>query len=105
MRLVARILLNGLALVIAAHLLDGIHWTGGLGALIVAGCVIGLLNAIVKPIVTVLSCPLIVLTLFVIFVVSILLSPRRSVLVRAIARTRARAALRAELLAEAGATQ
>ncbi len=69
MRLVARILLNGMALVLAAHLLDGIHWTGGLGALIVAGCVIGLLNAIVKPIVTVLSCPLIVLTLGLFYLV------------------------------------
>ena len=62
MRLVARILLNGLALVAASYLLPGIHWSGGLLALIGAGCVIGLLNAIVKPIVTVLSCPLIVIT-------------------------------------------
>jgi len=69
MRLIARILLNGLALVLVAHLLDGIHWTGGLGSLIVAGCVIGLLNAIVKPIVTVLSCPLIVLTLGLFYLV------------------------------------
>lgn len=44
--------------------------------------------------------PLIVLTLFAIFVVSILCSPHRSVLVRAIARARARTALRAELIAE-----
>lgn len=44
--------------------------------------------------------PLIVLTLFAIFLVSILCSPRRSVLVRAVARSRARAALRAELVAE-----
>jgi len=69
MRLIARILLNGLALVVAAHLLPGIHWSGGLGALIVAGCVIGLLNAIVKPIVAVLSCPLIVLTLGLFYLV------------------------------------
>lgn len=69
MKLVARILLNGLALVAAAYLLPGIHWNGGLVALIVAGCVLGLLNAIVKPIVTVLSCPLIVLTLGLFYLV------------------------------------
>ena len=69
MRLLARILLNGLALVAAAHLLPGIHWNGGLVALVVAGCVIGLLNAVVKPIVAVLSCPLIVLTLGLFYLV------------------------------------
>ena len=69
MRLVARILLNGLALVVAAHLLPGIHWTGDLLALIVAGCVLGLLNAIVKPIVTLLSCPLLFLTLGLFYLV------------------------------------
>lgn len=41
--------------------------------------------------------PLIVLTLFAIFVVSLLLSPRRSVITRIIGRTRARAALKREL--------
>lgn len=44
--------------------------------------------------------PLIVLTLFAIFVISLLLSPRRSVITRVIGRTRARAALKRELLAE-----
>lgn len=44
--------------------------------------------------------PLIVLTLFAIFVISLLLSPRRSVITRVIGRTRARAALKRELMAE-----
>ncbi|MGU3498111.1 metal ABC transporter permease [Mycobacterium sp. C31M] len=44
--------------------------------------------------------PLIVLTLFAIFVISLLLSPRRSVITRVIGRTRARAALKRELTAE-----
>jgi putative membrane protein len=69
MRLVARILLNGLALVAAAYLVPGIRWSGGLVALVVAGCVVGLLNAIVKPIVTLLSCPLLVLTLGLFYLV------------------------------------
>ncbi|UFU06477.1 metal ABC transporter permease [Ruania halotolerans] len=47
--------------------------------------------------------PLIVLTLFAIFLVSILVAPRRSVLMRSLAQRRARAALRRELLTEAGA--
>lgn len=42
--------------------------------------------------------PLIVLTLFAIFLVSLLCSPRRSIVTRALARARARAALRRELL-------
>jgi len=44
--------------------------------------------------------PLIVLTLFAIFVVSLLASPRRSLILRVRARLRARAALRRELLAQ-----
>lgn len=45
--------------------------------------------------------PLIVLTLFAIFVFSVLASPRRSVITRAITRSRARSRLRAEVMAEA----
>jgi len=69
MRFVARIVLNGLGLVAASYLLPGIHWSGGLGALLVAGCVIGVINLIVKPIVSVLSCPLIVLSLGLFYLV------------------------------------
>jgi putative membrane protein len=69
MRILARILLNGLGLVAAAKLLPGIHWSGGLGALIVAGCVIGAINLVVRPVVTFLSCPLIVLSLGLFYLV------------------------------------
>lgn len=44
--------------------------------------------------------PLIVLTLFAIFLVSLLFSPRRSIITRAVSRARARATLRRELLRE-----
>jgi len=44
--------------------------------------------------------PLIVLTLFAIFVLSLLLSPRRSIIAQVIARRRAHAALKRELTAE-----
>jgi putative membrane protein len=66
---VVRILLNGLGLLAASYLLPGIHWSGGLVALVVAGCVIGLINLVVKPVVTVLSCPLIVLSLGLFYLV------------------------------------
>lgn len=69
MRLIARILLNGLALVAAAQLVPGIHWSGGLAALVVAGCVLGLVNLLVRPVVELLSCPLVVLTLGLFYLV------------------------------------
>jgi putative membrane protein len=69
MRILARILLNGLGLVAAATLLPGIHWSGDLAALVLAGCVIGAINLIVKPVVTFLSCPLIVLSLGLFYLV------------------------------------
>ena len=69
MRTLARVVLNGLGLALAAYLLPGIHWQGGLGALLVAGCVIGLINAFVRPLVAALSCPLIVLTLGLFYLV------------------------------------
>ena len=69
MNVVVRILLNGLGLLAAALLLPGIHWSGGLGALLVAGMVIGVINLLVKPVVTVLSCPLIVLSLGLFYLV------------------------------------
>jgi len=48
--------------------------------------------------------PLISLTLFGIFLFSILFSPRRSIITRALRRSRARSALRSELLHEAEST-
>ncbi|OKL54685.1 zinc ABC transporter permease [Bowdeniella nasicola] len=47
--------------------------------------------------------PLIVLTLFAIFLVSLLASPRRSVITRIVTRSRARAALKRELILEGAA--
>ena len=62
MNILARILLNGLALLLAARLIPGVSYTGGLGSLVVAGIVIGLINALVKPFVTLLSLPAVLLT-------------------------------------------
>jgi putative membrane protein len=62
-KILVRILLNGLGVAAAAYLLPGIHWSGEIPALLLTGFVIGAINLVVKPVVTVLSCPLIVLTL------------------------------------------
>ncbi len=69
MRILLRILLNGAGLWAAAQLLPGLHWSGGWLYLFVAGFVVGLVNVLVRPIVTFLSCPLVVLTLGLFYLV------------------------------------
>lgn len=63
-KLLLRILINALAIAIVALLLPGIHVIDNdLGTLALIGIIFGIVNAIVKPIVIILSCPLIILTL------------------------------------------
>lgn len=62
-RFVIRILITAGALWVAVELVDGISHTGSLWALAGVALVFGVVNAILKPILTVLTCPLIVLTL------------------------------------------
>jgi putative membrane protein len=62
-RALVQIALNGVAVLVAAYLVPGISYTGSLPALLLVGLVVGLIHLIVKPIVTVLSLPLIVLSL------------------------------------------
>ena len=62
-RALLQIALNGAAVLVAAYLVPGITYTGSLPALLLVGLVVGLINLIVKPIVTAFSFPLIVLTL------------------------------------------
>ena len=68
MRILVRILLNALGLYLIS-LLPGIHYTGGLVYLLLAGLALGLLNLVVKPILTILSCPLLILTLGLFYLV------------------------------------
>ncbi|HEX9054342.1 MAG TPA: phage holin family protein [Gemmatimonadales bacterium] len=58
-----RLLINAAALFVAVKLIPGIHFTGGVGKLLLVALVFGLVNAVVRPILTLLSCPLIVVTL------------------------------------------
>jgi putative membrane protein len=62
MMILVRILLNGLGLWAAAHLLPGVHYSGDLWYLLIAGLVLGLLNLLVKPLITLLSLPLVLVT-------------------------------------------
>jgi putative membrane protein len=69
MRILAQILLNGLGVVLAAKLVPGISYSGGLLYLVLAGLVIGLINLLVKPLATLLSLPFIILTLGLFYLV------------------------------------
>lgn len=61
-RIIARWVLNALALYIVARILPGIHLSD-FGSALIAVLVIGLVNALVKPILFLLTLPVTVLTL------------------------------------------
>ena len=69
LRALLRVALNGLALFVASTLVPGVSWNGGLLALLLAGFVIGLVNVLVRPLLTLLSLPLILLTLGLFYLV------------------------------------
>lgn len=69
MRAIIQILLNGLAILLVARVVPGIHYEGDWLYLILTGVVVGLLNLTVKPLVTFLSLPFVVLTLGLFFIV------------------------------------
>jgi putative membrane protein len=56
-------LLNAAALWVAAALLPGLHFSGSIVQLLLVAAVFGVINSLLKPILTVLTCPLIVVTL------------------------------------------
>ncbi len=60
-RIILRWLINAAALFVAVRLLPGIEASNG-GILIVA-LILGFVNAIIRPILVILTCPLIILTL------------------------------------------
>ena len=62
-KLLLRWLINGVALYVAAELVRGIDVRGGWMALAVMALIFGLVNALIRPILKFLTCPLIVLTL------------------------------------------
>ena len=69
LRALVQVVLNGVALWVASQLVPGIHYQGSLLYLLLAGLVIGVINLIVKPIVSFFSLPLIILTLGLFYLV------------------------------------
>jgi putative membrane protein len=66
---IVQVVLNGVAILIASRLVPGIHYTGNLTYLLIVGLVFGLVNLLVKPLVSLQSLPLIVLTLGLFYLV------------------------------------
>lgn len=62
-RLVIQVVIIAVALFVADWLLPGLTLTDSIGGLVVVAIVFGLVNAFIKPIVSVLTCPINVLTL------------------------------------------
>jgi putative membrane protein len=63
MRFLVRLVATAAALWLAVQLVPGIVWTGGALGLLGVALVFGVLNALVRPVLAFLSCPLIILTL------------------------------------------
>jgi putative membrane protein len=61
-RFLARLLLYGVAIIVAAWLLPGLELSGP-GAALAAGALLGLVNALVRPVLFILTLPLTLLTL------------------------------------------
>ncbi len=61
--LLVRWIINAVALGVAATLVRGIHVDGGWQVLALVALIFGLVNALIRPLVTLLTCPLIILTL------------------------------------------
>ena len=56
-------LLNAAALWVAAALIPGLDFNGGFGRLLLVAAVFGVVNSTLRPLLTILTCPLIVVTL------------------------------------------
>lgn len=63
MSFVVRTVLNAIALWVTVQLVDGLSFEGGVWALLLVAAIFGLVNAVVRPLVTLLSVPLLLLTL------------------------------------------
>jgi putative membrane protein len=76
MKLLIRLAINALALWIAIKLIPGFNFEGDNLSLLIIALIFGLVNALVRPIIILLTCPLVVLTLglFVLIINTIMLS-------------------------------
>jgi putative membrane protein len=62
MRFLLRLLLNGVSVFIAAHVVPGITVSGA-GTALIAGAILGFVNAIVRPLLFILTLPFTLITL------------------------------------------
>lgn len=69
MRILIDWLVTAVALYITAWLVPGIEVSGGVGPLLLAALVIGLINALVRPVAVVLTLPITILTLGLFYLV------------------------------------
>ena len=63
MGFIIRLLITAAALWVAEAIVPGIEYRGGIGGLLGVALIFGLVNAVVRPILVVLTCPLVLLTL------------------------------------------
>ena len=76
MKLIVRLVINALALWIAIILIPGFNFEGSNVSLLIIALLFGLVNALVRPIIILLTCPLVLLTLglFVLVINTIMLT-------------------------------
>jgi putative membrane protein len=63
MSAIARVLINAVALWVATHLVDGLSFTGTVPTLFGVALLFGVLNAVVRPILKILTFPFFIVTL------------------------------------------
>ena len=76
LRLLIRLIVNAVALWVAIELVPGLQYEGDWPSLLLIAFIFGLVNALVRPIIILLTCPLIVLTmgLFVLVINTLMLA-------------------------------
>lgn len=69
MSFIIRTLISAAAVWVAVAVVNGLDFTGSIWQLIIIGLIVGLINAFIRPLVTMLSLPLLILTLGLFFLV------------------------------------
>ena len=75
-RFLIRLVVNAVAIWAAVELVPGLNYAGGTSSLLLVALVFGVINALVRPLLLLLTCPFIILTLglFVLVVNTVMLS-------------------------------
>lgn len=62
-RFLLRLVINAVALWVAAYFIGGIELSTGGGSILLVALIFGLINALIRPVVALLTCPFYILTL------------------------------------------